>query len=244
MDIENTNNNNDIKEETRENDIRPPPPEDYFDFENHTLDFSFHDLIKLIRMFLVLCIFYMFLWIFRDRNADIRSTGQLFSLYNSAFCSIFSIYYYFTKNINSAIFIIASFFSSLLADCYYGYFHYHHIMCKPNGYLHHFIYLGIFLYAYVYHNYIGSIALFSLAEIPSLILNVKQVFQIDSLLIQISILVSFLVFRVLWWAYLMYKNTHVLKKNIPSGIVSSLALFLHIQWTITHAYKTWNYTKR
>ena len=236
------NVNPEIETDKKENNREKREP--IWKFSENKIVLNFENFVDFIRMFLAFCIFYMFIWIFRDKNADIRSTGQLFSLYNSAFCSVLSIYYFFTGSVYSALLISASFFSSTIADIYYGYFHYHSIMCKPNGYIHHIVYLLFWTYL-IYYDFINIIANFTLCEIATFFINVKQVFRIDSLLIQLSILVSFIVFRDLWWGYLMYKNPDVFKKYIPTAIVSSLSLFLHIQWTITHANKTWKYiTKR
>lgn len=213
-------------------------------FSENKIEFTFENLISLIRMFFLFCIFYVFVWISRDKNANIQTTSQLFSFYNSFFCSVLSIYYFFTGSVRSVLLIAACFFSSTLADMYYGYNHYHSIMCKPNGYIHHVIYLIIWIQYLIWFDMMSATAMFSLCEIATFFLNIKYVFQINSFLLQIIILLSFIVFRVLYWVFLMYKNTDTFIKNKFSGIISIIALFLHIQWTVTHAYKTWNYTKR
>ena len=112
---------------------------------------DFEKLIYLIRAFIFMCIFYMVLWIFRDRNADIRTLSYTFTLYNSFICSILSIYYYFTGSIQSILLLVASLCGYMLADIYYGFIHYHNLMCGFNGYAHHFIYLGVVLYLSLIH---------------------------------------------------------------------------------------------
>jgi hypothetical protein len=209
-----------------------------FEFSKNRILFNFENLIVFIRMFLLLSIFYMFVWIFRDKNADIRSTGQLFSLWNSLFCSVLSIYYIFTGSIYAALIIGASLCSYIIADVYYGYFHYHNIMCSPNGYIHHFIYILFFIYI-IYNDFANIIAGFSLSEIPTFLLNLKHVFQIESFYLQLLILLSFMLFRVLYWGFLIYKNINTAIEYKFSGIISSVSLLLHIQWTWIHGCKTW-----
>lgn len=178
----------------------------------------------------------MGIWIFRDKKADIRSIGQLFSLYNSLLCSILSIYYLFTGSVYATIIIGASLCSYLIADMYYGFLHYHHIMCSPNGYAHHIVYILIVFYL-MFYNIMNFIAVFCLCEIATFFLNIKYVFGVDSFFLQLIILLSFILFRVLFWGFIIYKNSDIRKKHFFLKIVALLALGLHIQWTWTHACK-------
>jgi len=207
-------------------------------FSENKIEFTFENLVLLIRLFLCMCVFYLGVWIFRDKNADIRSTAQLFSLYNSFFCSVLSIYYFLTGSVFSVFLIIASLFSYTIADIYYGYFHYHHIMCGLNGYAHHFVYLCFCQYL-IYIGYSNINAAFAISEIPTFLLNIKYVFQMESFPLQLLILFGFIIFRVIIWGAFIVLNMDTAKKYITTGIFSIGTLILHIHWTSIHAYKTW-----
>ncbi len=185
-----------------------------------------------------MCIFYMAIWIFRDRNADIRTTSYTFTLYNSFICSVLSIYYYFTGSTQSVLLLLASLFGYMLADVYYGYIHYHNLMCGFNGYPHHFIYLFVGLYA-MYYDWLIAYGIFTIAEISTFILNIKYYFGINNFIIYFLIFISFLLFRVLLWGYIIFKNWDITKKYMLTGAVSITSLFFHVYWTYIHGIKFW-----
>lgn len=199
---------------------------------------DFQNLIFLIRAFIFMCIFYMVLWIFRDRNADIRSLSYTFTLYNSFICSILSIYYYFTGSIRSVLLILASLTGYMLADTYYGFIYYHNLMRGFNGYIHHIIYLVLVLYT-LYYDWMNTFGLFVITEIPTFILNLKHYFGINNFLIHFIIFLGFLMFRVLLWGFIIFKNWGTAKKYIFTIAIAIPALFLHIHWTSIHGIKLW-----
>jgi hypothetical protein len=209
-----------------------------WNFRENKIELNFENLIVFIRMFLLLCIFYMFVWIFRDKNADIRSIGQLFSLWNSVLCSAVSIYYIFTGSVYATLIIGASLCSYLIADLYYGYFHYHRIMCSPNGYIHHFIYLFTVLYS-IFYGFINMMPIYSLCEIATFFVNIKLIYRLDTFFMQLMILLSFILFRIVYWVFIPYKNINFLKEYKFIGILNITTLLLHTQWTSIHGYKTW-----
>lgn len=206
--------------------------------EPNRFSLDFEKLVFLIRSFLFMCIFYMGIWIFRDKTADIRSTSYTFTLYNSLFCSILSTYYYFTANTYSVLLAVSSLAGYMLADMYYGRIHYHNLMCGFNGYIHHAVYLVFVLYA-LYYDWISVFGLFSITEIPTFILNMKYYFGINNFPMDFIIFIGFLLLRVFVWGFLFLKNTDIAKKYLATSVVCIPAFFLHIHWTSIHGMKIW-----
>jgi hypothetical protein len=219
-------------------ELSPPNKNSTLDFNKSKFVLDFEKLIYLIRAFIFMCIFYMVLWMFRDRNKDIKTLSYTFTLYNSIICSILSIYYYFTGSVYVALFIAASLFGYMLADNYYGFIHYHSLMCNLNGYMHHFVYILFFLY-FMYYDHINIIASYILCEIATLCLNIKYVFRSDSFLLHLIILLAFILFRVFYWGFITYKNVDIAIAYKTMGIMSVGALFLHTYWTYIHGIKLW-----
>lgn len=214
--------------------LNPP----IWDFYKHIFPFDFHKLILFIRLFLVMSLFYMFVWIFRNKSADIRSTSYTFTLLNSLFCSIFSLYYFFTGSIGAVLLALASFSSYMLADMYYGRMHYHNLMCGLNGYAHHIVYFLLAFYAF-YYDLVNIFGIFLIAEIPTLILNIKYYFGISNFPIDFSIFMGFLLFRVLGWGFFIQQNMTFAIDNKFTLIVASACLLLHMYWTYIHGTKIW-----
>jgi hypothetical protein len=221
--------------ESRDGDSPNPP---IWDFYKHIFPIDFHKLILFIRLFLVMSLFYMFVWILRDRNADIRSTSYTFTLLNSLFCSILSVYYFFTGSIGAVLLALASFSSYMLADMYYGRIHYHKLMCGLNGYAHHIVYILVVFYVF-YYDYANAFGIFFLSEIPTLILNIKYYFNISNFPVDFSIFMGFLLFRVLGWGFVIQQNMTFAIDNKFALVVSSACLLLHMYWTYIHGTKIW-----
>lgn len=214
--------------------LNPP----IWNFYKHMFQIDFHKLVIFIRLFLIMSLFYMFAWIFRNKSADIRSTSYTFTLLNSLFCSILSVYYFFTGSIGAVLLALASFSSYMLADVYYGRIHYHKLMCGLNGYAHHIVYFLIIYYVF-YYDYVSVFGILLLSEIPTLILNIKYYFGILGVPIDFSIFIGFLLFRVLGLVFVIYQNIEFGIDNKFALVVSSTSLLLYTYWTYIHGTKIW-----
>lgn len=221
--------------ESRDGDSIKPP---IWDFYKNMFQIDFHKLVFFIRCFLVMSLFYMFAWILRDRNADIRTISYTFTLFNSFFCSIFSLYYFFTGSIAAVLIAFASFSSYMLADMYYGRMHYHKLMCGLNGYAHHIVYFLVIFYVF-YYDYVNVFGILLLSEIPTFILNIKYYFGILGVPIDFSIFMGFLLFRVLGLVFVIHQNIEFGIDNKFALVVSSTSLLLYMYWTYIHGTKIW-----
>jgi len=207
-------------------------------FRHHQFPLDFQYLVSFIRYFLSFSIFYMTVWIFRNREKPIRELSYTFTFYNSLFCCILSVYYFFTTNRTAAIMSLASICSYMLADVYYGALHYHSLMCSLNGYAHHIVYFIVALYT-LYYDWMNAAGIFLLSEIPTMILNIKYFFQQSGFTMDVSIFMGFLLFRVLGWGFIIQQNMDIGLEYKFTLSIAGLALLLHIYWTFIHGKKIW-----
>lgn len=204
--------------------------------KKHQFAFDFQNLVFFIRYFSSFTIFYMIVWMFRNRSSHVRELSYTFTFYNSLLCSVLSIYYLFSASKKACLLALASMCSYMLADMYYGWIHYHSFMCGLSGYLHHIAYFIVILYS-IYYDWINVYGAFLIVEIPTFLLNIKYFFQYEGFAMDFSIFVGFLLFRVLGWGLLIQQNMDIAREYKFTLSTTFVALLLHIYWTGIHGRK-------
>jgi len=180
--------------------------------------------------------------------ATTKQKAHILSCINSLIMSIYSIYinikFFFNDfiavgdTINIQILILSFFTSYLLCDISIGVFYYKQYLGILTGYIHHFLYICINIYAILSNNTL-IYSLYFVSEIPTFILCIGNL--ISTLRMDKIFGFTFLFTRIIYHSFLIliyYIPSHIFPNSVyfsNDGLIittflASSILILHLHW--------------